>query len=200
MDRSSFLKLLAKEFYPVLRAEGFRGSGTTVRRIDEPLIHVFNVQGSSSGGRFYMNLGAHLSFLPPEGGQAIAPALLQEAHCIFRDRIDPPTGQQFGWAYGKTPEEAAEIVEFIISEWQRQAQPFFQRYGTYPASFLSLLSQVNRDEIHPRTSLHYSRIADHLGMIDRAITFAKAGLAKTPEAATYLRRDLNELLEKLTNG
>jgi Domain of unknown function (DUF4304) len=184
----------------MLRAEGFRGSGSTLRRIDEPVIHVFNVQGSSSGNCCYLNLGAHLSFLPPEGGRVVAPASFQEAHCIFRDRIDPPTGSSTGWFYGRTPEEAADLVEFLVSEWRTQGQRFFRRYGSYPESFLSLLAEVNPDEIHSRDALHYARIAVHLGLIDRASTFAKAGLSTTPEHATYLRRDLTAVLQELGAG
>jgi len=33
MERESFLKVLAENFYPSLRAEAFRGSGTTLRRV-----------------------------------------------------------------------------------------------------------------------------------------------------------------------
>jgi hypothetical protein len=200
MARTEFLKLLKSKLYPVLRAEGFEGSGQTLRRIAEPVIHIFNVQGSSHGECCYLNMGAHLSFLPPEGGKAVDPDSFLEYHCIFRDRIDPPTGQAHGWAYGQTPQEAAEMVEFLVSEWRTQGQPFFQRYGTYPASFLKLLAEVAPAEIHPRNALHFARIAIHLGETDRAQYFARTAVAHTPETATYLLRDLNEILEKLGAG
>jgi hypothetical protein len=200
MDRTSFLKRLAKQLYPVLRAEGFRGSGTTLRRIEGPIIHIFNVQGSSSGDCCYLNLGAHLSFLPPEGPPNVAPASFREPHCIFRDRIDPPLGEAFGWFYGRTPEEAADQVEFLVSEWRTQGQPFFRRYGSYPESFLTLLANPDPDGIHPRTALHYARIALHLGQLDRALSFAREGLAKAPETATYLRRDLLAVLKSLESA
>lgn len=33
-DRKAFLSLLGKHLYPVLRAEGFNGSGATLRRFN----------------------------------------------------------------------------------------------------------------------------------------------------------------------
>lgn len=58
MDREGFLRLLSKHFYPLIRAEGFKGSGSTLRRIDGPLLHIINIQGSSAADGFYVNLAA----------------------------------------------------------------------------------------------------------------------------------------------
>jgi hypothetical protein len=197
MDRSGFLKLLTRELFPVLRAEGFRGSGTTLRRIAEPIIHVFNFQGSTSAGHCYLNLGAHLSFLPSEGRTVVPFASLMEPHCVFRARIVPPPGPAFGWTYGPTSEQAAETVAFIVSEWSTQGRPFFSRYATYPESFIALLANAHPDQAHARDCLHYARIAAQLNKVDRALAFANAGLAKTPEAASLLREDFNGLLREL---
>ena len=179
MDRSGFLKLLSKELYPLLRAEGFRGSGTTLRRITEPLVHIFNFQGSISSDECYINLGTHLSFLPSVGSKVLPAASLKEYHCVFRDRIEPPTGQAHGWAYGQTPE------------------PFFRRYASYPESFVSLVNGTDPDEIHPSDALQYARIAVHLGLRDRARAFAEAGLASTPETATTLLANLKAFVAEL---
>ena len=51
LDRNGFLKLRAREFYPMLREGGFRGSGSTLRRIQEPVVHVINFQGCRWGER-----------------------------------------------------------------------------------------------------------------------------------------------------
>jgi hypothetical protein len=199
VDRSGFLKVLTKKFYPVLRAEGFRGSGSTLRRIEEPVIHVFNFQGSSSSDRCYLNLGAHLSFLPPVGRHGVTPASIREYHCAFSDRIDPPAGQEFGWVYGLTPEEAALNVDFLVSEWHTQGQPFFRRYASYPESFLSLLNQTSPDDLNGRDALIYARIAIHLGRPDLAMTFSEAGLESAPETASILREELIGVLQDLKN-
>ena len=130
MDRKLFTSLLSKHLYPRLRAEGFRGSGTTLRRVEEPVVEVFNVQGSSGGDRCYFNLGLHLTFLPAEGGQLVAPRDLSESHCAFRARIDPPAGQQFGWSYGSSESEAESNASRAVLEWERQAKPFLRTTRT----------------------------------------------------------------------
>ncbi|MFH0129788.1 DUF4304 domain-containing protein [Variovorax sp. VaC1] len=194
MNRTTFLKLLGQKLFPVLRAQGFQGSGQTLRRIDGPVIHVFNVQGASGGKACYLNLGAHLAFLPTEGGGTVAPDALEESHCVFRDRMEPPPGAAFGWAYGATKEQAEENVEFIVSEWEGPGRAFFARYGQYPQSFEQLLRETDPAQIHARTALHLARIAVHLGDRARAQALVDAGLAGAPERATSLKADLAQVL------
>jgi len=194
MNRTTFLKLLGQKLFPVLRAQGFQGSGQTLRRIDGPVIHVFNVQGASGGKACYLNLGAHLAFLPTEGGGTVAPDALEESHCVFRDRMEPPPGAAFGWAYGATKEQAEENVEFIVSEWEGPGRAFFARYGHYPQSFEQLLRETDPAQIHARTALHLARIAVHLGDRPRAQALVDAGLAGAPERATSLKADLAQVL------
>jgi hypothetical protein len=194
MNRTTFLKLLTRKLFPVLKAEGFEGSGQTLRRIDGPLIHVFNVQGATGGKACYLNLGAHLDFLPTEGGGQVAPDALEESHCVFRDRMEPPPGAAFGWAYGATKEQAEENVEFIVSEWAGPGRAFFARHGSYPQSFEQMLRETDPNQIHARTALHLARIAAHLGDRARAQALVDAGVANAPERATSLKADLAKVL------
>jgi hypothetical protein len=194
VDRKTFLSLLSKHLYPILRAEGFKGSGTTLRRINGQVIHVFHVQGSSSGTQCYLNLGVHLSFLPTAGGAVVPPEKIEEPHCVFRERMEPPPGPQFGWAYCGTVEEALTNVEFIVSEWLSLGRAFFGRYKSFPESFAALVSQVPPSSIHPAHCLHYARIATELGQIEAAAAFAKSGLERAGERATSLRAELEKIL------
>jgi len=195
MNRSSFLKLLAAGLYPTLRAQGFRGSGTTLRRLPEPIVHVFHFQGSANADRYYLNLGAHLSFLPPEGGLQVPCAKFDDAHCIFRARIDPPA-PAYAWHYGHNEGEALSVIQNIAAQWQQQAVPFFSAYSPYPAAFLGLVSV--HVPVGNRTTLHFARIAVHLGLIEQAVTFAREGLVHTPERASLLRSSFAVLLKKLS--
>jgi hypothetical protein len=192
--RAAFLKLLTRKLHPVLMAEGFEGSGQTLRRIEGPVIHVFNVQGASGGKQCYLNLGAHLDFLPTEGGGQVAPAEIEESHCVFRDRLDPPAGEAHGWAYGRSMEEAEETVEFIVSEWAGPGRAFFAKHGDYPQGFARMLRETDPAQIHARTALHLARIALHLGEHSIARTLIDTGLAKAPERATSLKADLERVL------
>lgn len=194
MTRSAFLKLLARHLYPVLKAEGFEGTGQTLRRVRGPLVHVFNVQGASGGKACYLNLGAHYDFLPCEGGAFVLPAEIEESHCVFRERIEPPPGAAFGWAYGPDPASAEENVAFIVSEWARQGHAFFAEHDAYPASCERLLQQAEPDAIHPARTLILARIARHLGDTARARALVRSGLARAPERATSLKAKLEALL------
>ena len=194
MDRQGFLKLLGSQLHPILRREGFKGSGATLRRIDGDLIHVFNFQGSKSGTECYLNVGAHLSFLPPEGGLSIAVEAIEEPDCVFRGRIESPSGRAHGWAYGNSTEEAERCVEQIVQGWATQGHSFFGRYASFPDSFVRLLQDTQPTAVHARVDLHLARIAAHLGRRDDVIAFARAGLASAHERATLLRQDLEELL------
>ena len=197
MDYRGFLELLTRELYPSLHAEGFRGSGSTLRRINDPVIHVFNVQGSLSRRACHLNLGAHLSLLGLGGGEHLDQELIREYHCAFRARIESPEGRGLGWAYNRTPEEAATLVESVVSEWTRQGQPFFQRYASYPESFQRIVTEADPDRVHARDAIVYVRIAIHLGWPDRAVAFARAGLRTVPEGAILVRSDLGRLLKEL---
>ena len=200
MDRQFFLKLRSKQLYPILRNEGFVGAGSTLRRVVGPLIHVFNVQGSRHGGECFLNLGTHLEFLPPEGGQQVSSELLEESHCVFRKRIDPPAGTAFGWAYGASAEAAEQTIEFIVSEWPLQGHAFFKKYASYPGSFVELLVGTEPTAIHARTNLHFARIAAHLDRPEEALRFAQAGLASAGERATSLRYDLSVILKSIESN
>lgn len=193
MDRKLFSSLLAKRLYPHLRAQGYRGSGTTLRRIAEPAVEVFNVQASSDGSRCYFNLGLHLTFLPAAGGQIVVPNELTESQCAFRSRIDPPPGQQFGWAYGSSAQDAESNVECALLEWERQAKPFFEAHS-YPSGLARLLEDLSVAEVHPNHLLTFARVALQLGQRERALYIARSALERVTPAASGLRHSINQLL------
>jgi Domain of unknown function (DUF4304) len=195
MDRQLFSSLLSKRLYPHLRAQGYRGSGTTLRRIEEPVVQVFNVQASSGGDRCYFNLGVHLTFLPAEGGQLVAPGELKESHCAFRSRIDPPAGQQFGWSYGSNAKEAEANVERALVEWERQARPFFEEHS-YPTGLTHLLANLPLAEFSSSHLLTFARVALHLNQRERAMSLAESALERANPLASGLRHSINAFLSQ----
>ena len=193
LNRKSFQRLLSAHLYPTVRDEGFRGSGATLRRIGDPVVHIFHFQGSRHGDGCFLNLGAHLTFLPPEGGLEVPPARFDDAHCAFRTRIDRP-GSSDPWPYGEREKDALAIIQQMALEWRRQAVPFFAAYGAFPESFAAQVSAHRPDG--DRSTLHYARIAAHLGLKEKAITLAKAGLERTSERASMLRYDLAAIVKE----
>jgi len=193
MDRKLFLSRIAKRLYPHLRAQGYRGSGTTLRRIAEPVVEVFNVQASSGGERCYLNLGLHLTFLPPEGGRVVEPSELSESQCAFRSRVNPPPGQKFGWSYGGSVQEAESNVERALLEWDRQARPFFEAHS-YPTGLARMLENLSLPEVHPSHLLTFARVAAQLGQRERAVGIARLALERVPSTAFGLRHSINTFI------
>jgi len=184
-----FRKLLAKHLLPVLRAEGFRGSGATLRRVAAPLVHVFNVQGSSGGERCYLILGAHLSFL---SAQPLVPDKLLEYECAFRARLNPPEEAALGWSYGGSATAAEAMALAAVDVWRSQGRAFFAAYAVYPASFATLVEGFSPHTAHPAASLTMAKVAKQLGERERAKAIAMSAIQQVSSSAAALRRSLEE--------
>lgn len=195
MNRDVFFSLLRTDFFPRLRAEGFRGSGATLRRIAGCTVHVFNVQGSSGGDRCYLNLGVHFDFLPTAGGGMAMAKNLSEAQCAFRTRLEPPEATALGWQYGATETEARTTIERIAAAWSSQAAAFFTSYS-FPDGMRTQVLDDSEQE-HPHQLLTLARVARHLGDHARAIQLAQTARPKVPVAATLLRAEIDALIGEL---
>ena len=194
MNHAVFTSLLASRLYPLLRAEGFRGTGSTLRRVNAPVVHIFNVQAASTADRCYLNLGAHLTFLPPEGGQVVEPQHMKENHCAFRTRVNPPQDQAFGWSYGASEAETRANVERVLEAWKKQAKPYFASYGDFPAGFLTLIAGATPATAHPANALTLARVALELGNREAAKALVSAALERISPGATGLQYDLTQVL------
>jgi hypothetical protein len=190
MERAIFQILLRDQFYPILRAEGFQGSGTTLRRINGYVVHVVNVQGSSGGQRCYINLGVHLSFLPAPDGNEADFTTLKEMECAFRDRLPPPVG--FGWGYGEDAEQMNASVRALCDCWATFGRDFFNQHASYPASFVSLLDKLDPSTTHPSQLLTFARIASHLGDTARSSALADEGIRRCSARASGLLQQLQK--------
>ncbi|MEG2803532.1 DUF4304 domain-containing protein [Stenotrophomonas sp.] len=193
MDRAAFFELLRQDFFPILRREGFRGSGNSLRRVSGPLVHVVNFQASSSGGRCYLNLGAHLSFLPVPGGKDAPPDQLDEASCAFRLRVQSPDPSG-GWVYGESADQAKESLTGLVSRWSHVGKAFFETFATYPDSFVSILDSLDPSAMRSPDLLIHARIAMHLGRVEQATQLVEAGLRDCPPVASSLRANLRRVV------
>ena len=199
MDRNAFVKLLAKEFYPVLRAEGFKGSGTSLRRADGLFHHIVHIQGSTTARDCYVNLGAHLEFLPSQGGsRAFSPTDFDEPSCSFRSRLDSPSRDQ-RWAYGASEADANLSIQGIIKAWNEQGRQFFGRFSTQreTENLERLIKEHGAPERHPNFNLIAARIALHVGDQRRAVQIAASALERVPAQATVLGFRIKEFIGSL---
>ncbi|MCE9533281.1 MAG: DUF4304 domain-containing protein [Planctomycetes bacterium] len=193
------MKALALRLYPILRADGFRGSGNTLRRVDEQVVHVFNLQASTGGSECYLNLGAHLMFLPTPGGSVPDAKSIKEYECAFRDRFDPPSGSSHGWSYGRNEDELNETIAFICDHWSNYGRAFFDRYSHFPDSFHLLVDDIDPSGVHPTELLTFARIAAHLHKNARSESLAQEALRRCPERATDLRAELSQLIHDVNS-
>jgi hypothetical protein len=194
MDRAGFLKLLSAKLYPILREEGFKGSGTTLRRHDGCFHHIVHVQGSTSSTECYINLGAHLDFLPTEGGGAFSLRDFSEPSCSFRERLQSREGER--WGYGHSETAALSIIQQMIEAWKTQGQDFFKRFGSgnEAANLERLVLELEGSTVHPYRALIGARIAAHVGDMRRALRIATSAAEQVGEQATGLRAKLNEFI------
>jgi hypothetical protein len=72
---------------PLLREDGYLGSGRTYRRVRNNLIQVVNVQGSIYGGSFAVNLAVQPLAVADFIGKVPNPKRIGEANCILRTRL-----------------------------------------------------------------------------------------------------------------
>ena len=199
MAKSEFLKVLSDTLYPTLREEGFRGSGSTLRRIRAPLIHLFNVQGSSNAKGCYINLGVHLEFLESVGDRKLED--IREADCAFRTRISPSEPRLLGrWQYGFSTLDGRKTANKIAEAWSTEGREFFSRYETYPGSFREIVTKVDVDEERPIDLYIFANIARELGLSSHALELVEGALPKVPPVAASLRGKLKHLRREITDA
>ena len=131
-----FRHLLKRDFFPLIRADGFKGSGTTFRRVNDHRIDIINVQGSRYGGKCCVNVATHYLFLPSEGGSEITDQeKFKEYHCTFRDRLHEPTEGDHWWTYGTNDVESEASVVSLVDLYRRQGAFFFAKFEPFPDVF-----------------------------------------------------------------
>jgi len=179
---------------PILRDEGFRGSGRTFRRVQGLLIHVLNLQGSMYSKQFAVNLGFHLSFLPGPTGRPVEPTKIVESECEFRRRLTAG-GSDHWWVHGDDARSIEEAVRSAVEMYVEHGRRAWSEVATFPESLEgvtpeSLITDVplpgGFGNTLVRTALAFARIRQYQGDATSARQFAKVGVAKLG-AATGLR-------------
>lgn len=211
-EREQFYSQVKLVLKPALVADGFRGSGTTYRRILGDVIHVFALQGPNPGSSSYAGqccvcLGIHLAFLPTVVPRE--PAKLTEPDCEFRTRLAPPGREDCWWPYGSTDAEARASAESILRLYREVGAPYFARFSTFPADFVRVTpDMLGSSEPLPfpacytagRRALALTRIALRAGSLEDAKRFAAFGLAHISPLATGLKAEFQSILSTNATG
>ena len=195
-DRERFFELLESEFFPRLLQEGFVRQGRTFRRIRTPLIHVVECQRGSSGEWCYLEMGAHLSFLPQHGGGEFSPTTIDESGCVFRERL---AGEGAiaggGWAYGAYEQESVSSAKALGSAWEIAGSHFFAAHQNFPDDYLAMLDKADFEQARAIELLTFARVAANLQRKEQALTLARLGLERAAPTARSLRAQLRRFIE-----
>ena len=201
-----FHELLKQDFVPILRADGFKGSGSTFRRVKANRVDVVNVQGSRYGGQCCVNVAVHFLFLPSAGGVSVSePRKLKEYECAFRNRLREASESDHWWTYGASDSEAKASLASLVDIYRRRGAPFFAKFEPFPKVFeqitpaemdagdLSNMPPGNLTQV--LAVLTMARIMDYLGHHQKCRGFAEVGL-RNLGAATGLRAEFERLRDQ----
>jgi hypothetical protein len=202
MSNSSYrLETSIKEHLaPILRADGFSGSGRCFRRVVQGLIQIVQLQGSRYGGSFAINLAIHPAGIPDVLGNVPDPAKMTAELCEFRRRMSESGTDQW-WTHDASKEsmdaamlQAAGVYEATGRNlFAEQSRPDCPLLTLTPEQFESgqyRLSGFGATKVSMARAFALMRRS--AGKLDHARAFAKIGLANVG-SATGLRKELEEL-------
>lgn len=200
----AFEASIKNRFAPVLRRDGFKGSGRTFRAIVGDMICVVNVQGSVFGGRFAVNLGVQPLAVPSVTGAIADPKKIVESSCEFGRRLSDE-GDDHWWDYSDQT-TLDHAVDDAARMYQTVGRGFFERF----TSSDNELSEIAPDSSIPhgyaanlRTSeARLFRALAHMRLAtdeaDEAVRFAKMALANSgPSWQAY--SELQSLIQRAEN-
>ena len=185
---------------PVLKSDGFFGSGRTFRRISGDLIHVVQVQGSRYGGKFAVNLGIQPVAIPDVAGNSPDAKKIKPEHCEFRRRLSEANSDQW-WDHAESKESMDAAVRAVASIYATIGRRLFADmsgpesplHKITPAQFESGeygFSGFGSTKVRMARSLALMR--QSLGNLTDAGAFARIALASLGSAQA-LRVELEEL-------
>ncbi|WP_262049302.1 DUF4304 domain-containing protein [Bradyrhizobium sp. Bra78] len=185
---------------PVLKSDGFFGSGRTFRRISEEHIHVVQVQGSRYGSKFAVNLGIQPRSIPDVVGNSPDATKIREELCEFRRRMSEATSDQW-WEYEASNESMDAAVQAAASVYKAIGRRLFSELsgaesplhkvtpGQFEAGQYSF-SGFGSTKVRMARSLALMR--QSIGDLVNANAFARIALASLGNASA-LRAELEEL-------
>ena len=193
-------RALREHFVPSLRVDGFSGSGRSFRRVRDGWVHVVNVQGSSYGGLFAVNLGLQPLSIFDVLGEPPDPKKITEPLCEFRRRLSSAGADQW-WTYVSTQESMNAAAREACAVYETTGRDLFRHICGARSPF----DQVTPDALssgtfdfygfgstQARMALVLARLRRAEGRIREAARFTEIGLARLGSAGIF-RRELTDL-------
>jgi len=185
---------------PVLKSDGFFGSGRTFRRISGDLIHVVQVQGSRYGGQFAVNLGIQPRCIPDVAGNSPDESRIREELCEFRRRLSEARRDQW-WEHEGSKESMDAAVRAAASVYLAVGRRLFSELSGLESS----LHKVTPEQFEAgqydfagfgstkvRMARSLALMRQSIGNPADANAFARIALASLGNASA-LRSDLEKL-------
>ena len=183
------MKEILKKVAPSLRALGFRGSGQNYRKQEGDFFFVINFQGSSSGDRFYVNLGAQPVFTLAEGDADLA--AWKEYECFLRRRV----GEDWPW------QMSDQLLASLLAEIAAAQAAFFGDAQTLRGALATdspdeLIRKFSSGNTEAAATLQLARAAARLGHFETARGLVDRGLDLAGDQAIGLRAQLRRVLQE----
>lgn len=135
-------KSIRAHLAPLLREDGFTGSGRTFRRFGDGIAHVVRVQGSSYGGKFAVNLGVHPLSVPLDACPNLRK--MTEADCVLRRRLSLDGGDQW-WPHDSSQASMDAAVADAAAVYAVRGRQMFAPF-IGPATPLHTMTAANLAE------------------------------------------------------
>lgn len=185
---------------PLLRADGFKGSGRRFHRTVGPWIEVLTVQGSRWGASFCVNLAIHYAAAPDVVGAPCEPGKMTEAHCEFRRRLAEANTDQW-WEHGADAASMSTAVRAAAELYVRKGRDYFSQARRALEELTPLDLVDGRFDLcgfgstATRTGLALARIRQIEGNTEASRGFARFALENIGSAVA-LKRELRALAEQ----
>jgi hypothetical protein len=185
---------------PLLRDDGFTGSGRTFRRVRDCWVQVVNVQGSRKGSSFAINLAIHPLAIPDLRDKSPDPKKITVELCEFRRRLSETKGDHW-WSHDTTSESMVSAMTAAAEVYRKVGRPVLERVSgpttplitTTPSEFRSgSYDFAGFGSTKVRMALALSLIRKFTGRFEESKAFATYGLENIG-SASFLRRDLEVL-------
>jgi len=191
---------LKQHLAPLLRSDGFSGSGRTFRRVRDGWIQVIGVQGSRYGGQFAINLGLQPLSVVHVLGELPDPKKITDSLCEFRRRLTTDGSDQW-WSHGQSQESMNEAAEQAAAVYVTVGRKLLATVSGPQSPFEQISPEAFARSTEPfvgfgttrvRMALALSRLRRSQDRISESAAFAEIGLGDGGSAAG-LRRELEEL-------
>jgi hypothetical protein len=155
---------------PLLRSRGYKGAGSTFRKLAGDSLFVVNFQRSRDGVHFYINLGGQPMLIDDVGCFEKDRRTLLESECVFRTRV----GERWPRALG------AQELMTVRTQLDERLATFERQVSSLGDAIRSqdpeeLLRSLPFGGGTPEGALHLARLCKVLGERDTCREYVRLG-------------------------